>query len=252
MHHEKIRIDVSPEMLSFVGSGPMPAATWPSRPILLSFTDAVMAVLSVDPAPVPSDRCEGAALVFVVAGSAADRLFGGRPEVGTWHLPSALKVLVQSICHPTTAQALTETLQLAKSIELLCAVFEHRDAHLLVPVAGGSALSERDAARITIARRIVDEQWHQKLSLDAIARACGLNRGKLTRGFRSTYGCTVANALTEHRLAGAQRMLAATDLPIATIGFRCGYLNNASFARAFSRHVGVAPTRWRATRQVAA
>ena len=40
--------------------------------------------------------------------------------------------------------------------------------------------------------------------------------------------------------------LAASDLPVGSIGYRCGYSNNASFTRAFSRRYGIAPTRLRA------
>ena len=91
-------------------------------------------------------------------------------------------------------------------------------------------------------RRLVDERWHEKLTLDGIARACGINRDKLSRGFRTIYNSTVADVLAENRLSGARRMLLATDLPVATVGYRCGYLNNASFTRAFSRRYGLAPS----------
>ncbi len=43
----------------------------------------------------------------------------------------------------------------------------------------------------------------------------------------------------------ARQMLAASDLPVASIGYRCGYLNNAAFTRAFSRRFGMAPTAMR-------
>ena len=136
-------------------------------------------------------------------------------------------------------------LHLAKSIELLCAIAEGLRTGGLVP-AGTGDLSERDARRIMTARHIIDERWQEKLTLATIARASGLNRAKLTRGFRSMFDCSVADAIAERRMNGARQLVLATDLPIASIGFRCGYLNNASFARAFSRRFGLAPTRLRA------
>lgn len=68
----------------------------------------------------------------------------------------------------------------------------------------------------------------------------------MARGFRETYGCTVSEALAERRLAEARRQLIATDLPIGLIGYRSGYLNNASFTRAFGRRFGQSPTDFRA------
>ena len=113
------------------------------------------------------------------------------------------------------------------------------------------ALLWNDVRSAPQARRLIDERWHEKLTLDSIARACGINRAKLTRGFRSMFATTVADAIADMRLRGAGEMLRSTDLPVSSIGYRCGYLNNASFTRAFSRHYGVAPTQYRAHRLAA-
>jgi AraC family transcriptional regulator, transcriptional activator of the genes for pyochelin and ferripyochelin receptors len=144
-----------------------------------------------------------------------------------------------------------DTLRLAKSIELLCATFDSIARDALVPADADGALGELDARRIVAARRMIDEQWREKLTLDTIARACGINRAKLTRGFRSMFDMTIADAIAERRLGGAGQMLRSTDLPVASIGYACGYLNNAAFTRAFSRRFGVAPTQYRAHRLAA-
>jgi AraC family transcriptional activator of pyochelin receptor len=114
----------------------------------------------------------------------------------------------------------------------------------LVAAAGGS-LSFADCRRVTAARHLIDNQWHQQLSLAQIARSSGLNRSKLSRGFRELYGCSVMEALAERRLGEARRQLIATDLPIGLIGYRSGYQNNASFSRAFGRRFGVPPSDFR-------
>ena len=117
---------------------------------------------------------------------------------------------------------------------------------MLTACTGPASLSQVDMNRISAARRIVDEQWTEKLTLDQIARRCGLNRSKLSRGFREIYRCTVSEALAERRLAEARRQLLSTDLPVSLIGYRSGYLNNASFTRAFGRRFGQSPTNFRA------
>ena len=126
-----------------------------------------------------------------------------------------------------------------------------RAAATLVPLDRDGVLSAAEAGRIAAARRLIDERWHEKLTLDSISRACGLNRAKLTRGFRSVFAMSVADAIADRRLGGARDLLLATDLPVSSIGYRCGYLNNASFTRAFSRRFGQAPTQFR-SRQIAA
>lgn len=248
MQGQKQRIDVSPEMIAWLGEGALPTADGPADPILFCFAgfeEGGTPSLSCLPA-MRAAEVEDATLIFVVARAACRRIFEVLPVgEGPWILPGELRALVAAIRGCTAPGLARTTLQVAKCIETLCAVFDHLRRDSLVPLAGG-ALSELDAARITAARRLIDDRWHEKLTLDGIARACGLNRSKLARGFRAMFDCSVADALTQQRLAGARRMLQQTDLPIKAIGYRCGYLNNAAFTRAFSRHCGVAPTRFRA------
>lgn len=249
MIESKLRIDVSHEMLSFIGRGAVPPGGWPEDGVLVSFAgidgDATP-IVHFDPHPTDAAGQAGADVVFVVCRAACRRLFGGMPaQAGSWYMPSALRALAISIRDCEAEPAARSTLQLARSIELLCQAFAEMGRGELVPAEGSGMLGELDAARIAAARRLIDERWQEKLTLDGIARACGINRDKLSRGFRVTYRTTVADLLAEKRLSGAHRLLLATDLPVATIGYRCGYLNNASFTRAFTRRFGLAPSQLR-------
>ena len=244
----KQRIQVSHEMLSFVGAGSVPARNWPADVVGLTFDDATLAV-HIDPTGVAMIDSD---LAFVVTIAACRRIFGFAPDAETrWHLPGELRALVIAILDCNLPGEARDTLRLAKSIELLCATFAMIGDNALIPADAAGALSETDARRIVAARRLIDERWHEKLTLDTIARACGINRAKLTRGFRAMFATTVADAIADRRLCGAGEMLRATDLPVSSIGYKCGYLNNASFSRAFSRRYGVAPTLYRAHRLAA-
>ena len=99
--------------------------------------------------------------------------------------------------------------------------------------------------RLIEARRILTTRFDEKLTLDLISRAVGLNRAKLTQGFREVFGQTVADCLGEQRLMKAAQDLRSTSRPVSTIGYSAGYLNNASFARAFSKRFGACPTSYR-------
>ncbi len=238
------RINVSPEMLSFVGSGPIVCDVLPVDAMVFGFRfnegsptfHYGRALVEAADAPV----------VLVVASHACQRIFGSLPEAGgVWHLPANLALLALSLHECAIPEPARATLRLAKSIELLCGIFASFADGSLIAADGVGDLSERDSARLAAARRLVDERWQEKLTLDGIARACGLNRAKLTRGFREAFGSTVADAIADRRLQGARRLLIATDLPVSSIGYRCGYSNNASFTRAFSRRFGMAPTHLR-------
>lgn len=242
----KVKIEVSPEMLAFVGDGQLAADGWPDAPVGLGFRLGD-ATVSIDPHPIDGDSLGDADVVLIVAVEACRRIFAYAPDAPSdWHLPSDARAIALALRDCGLAEPARTTLRLAKSIELLCAIFEKLALDALVPVDGARTLSAQDAERIAAARRMIDDRWNEKLTLDDIARACGINRAKLTRGFRAMFDCTIADALAERRLGGARSMLLTTDLPVSSVGYACGYLNNAAFTRAFSRRFGVAPTQLRA------
>lgn len=252
-------IDVSPEMISLIGRGRVGEAPWPSQPVALSFDfggDGMSASFRFDDAPTRPllDEARGTMrLILIVARTACSRILGGEMPLvdgGTYHLPAALRAIAIAIRDCALPEAARTPYRLAKSIELLCETLQLIDGDL-VPMGHDGTLSRLDGQRVLAARRMIDERCAEKLTLDMIARACGLNRAKLTRGFRDLFDCSVADAIAADRLGRARQMLVATDMPVASIGYRCGYLNNASFARAFSRHFGVAPTLYRAQRLAA-
>lgn len=236
---------VSPEMTTLIGRGELPQAPLPPEPVVFAFAGVGQGVACT---VAYRDRLDLAGLtenplVFVVSREACRRIFAIVPDGDcTWHLPNALCVLALSIIDPEADGEAGMTLRLARSIELLCQFHAALEAGSLVPVTAEHRLSEMDVARIAVARRIVDQRWQEKLTLPELARLAGINRDKLMRGFRELFGATVAEILAERRLCEAHRLLLGSDLPVASVAYRCSYRNNASFTRAFSRRFGVAPT----------
>ena len=242
---------VSEEMLTLVGPGPAPAFDCPEEPVVFHFGG-----FGAGAAPKLHFRERGdlsgldtALLVFIVRRAACERLFAQRPEgEQSWHLPANLVALAQSIVDCEADGAARSTLQLARSIELLCQIHAALAEGTLVPTEGESSLTERDVARIASARRLVDQRWAEKLTIAELSRAAGVNRDKLARGFRDLYGATISEILSERRLSEARRLLLASDLPVATVAYRCSYLNNAAFTRAFTRRFGLPPSEFRRVR----
>ena len=241
-------IEVSHEMVTLIGSGAVDAARWPEDPVAFSFdvSDAEgSATLAYDADP-EADRLEGQ-LILIVSRSACRRIFTSLPEhEGVFHIPANLRAIAAAILHCPLPEPACTTLRLAKSIELLCETFLLLQQDALIPAARDAQLSYQDCERIRAARRLIEKRWNEKLTLDQIASACGINRSKLARGFRDMFDRSVADLIAEQRLGEARQMLIATELPISSIGYRCGYLNNAAFTRAFARRYGAPPSSFRA------
>ncbi|MFC3051950.1 helix-turn-helix transcriptional regulator [Kordiimonas pumila] len=161
------------------------------------------------------------------------------------YLPESLRLIVNSLLECDMASEMMTTYRTAKALELLCETVRLGARGELIPCLDQGGLSAADIQKIVYARQVIDEKWGDKLSLDLIARACGLNRSKLTCGFRQLFHCSVSEALIEKRLVEARKMLAVTDFSVSTIAYKAGYRNNASFTRAFGRRFGASPTEYR-------
>ncbi len=245
-------IDVSPEMLTLVGIGAMGDHRWPTSPVALEFEYGSPATFRfhLQPSLASLEKSDGETrVIFIVGRDACERLLGAKLELAdaeTFFLPAELRGIALAIRDCTLPAAAALPYRLAKSIELLCEIMAALGAGNLTHASGTASLSQFDLQRIAAARQLIDEQWHEKLTLGQIARSCGLNRSKLSRGFRQLYQCSVSEALVERRLAEARRQLISTDLPVSLIGYRSGYQNNAAFTRAFGRRYGLSPSGFRA------
>lgn len=242
----KQRIILGDGLFCFVGRGAILGAPRREPVILLTFDhredSATVSIggLAIDPGTLNAE------LAIVVTLTECKRAFGFRPGVGCWHLPKDLRVITTAIAGCAKADAARTLYLRGKGLELACETFDLLRSESLTPYAGSAALSEADTRRIMQASRMIEERLSEPLTLDWIGRACGVNRGKLSQGFRILFGKTVATFINDARMHVARDLLLTTDLSIGTVGFRSGYRNNASFARAFIRHFGISPTAMRA------
>jgi AraC family transcriptional activator of pyochelin receptor len=251
--HSIEAIEVSPEMVALLGAGGREGVKLPecSAALILTLGTAPSVRIAFDAIHSPSIEAPAGAsvLTLIVMRSALDRLFGWCPladDGAMLHLNAEIRSIAAALTDCSRNDGSRTPYLLAKSIELLCEIVTAVQQGALVPVAPVGTLSQLDSRRLIEARRIIDEHWSEKLTLGQIARRSGLNRTKLAKGFRALYHCSVSEALSEKRLAEARRQLQSTDLPVGIIGYRSGYLNNASFARAFGRRFGVSPSDFRA------
>ena len=98
------------------------------------------------------------------------------------------------------------------------------------------------------AARIVEHEYADELSLDDIARRVASSRRQLQRAFAEVGRTTFRQHLARVRMTRAAELLAASSLPVRDVAQRVGYRQPAQFAKAFRRHIGVAPSDYRARR----
>lgn len=95
------------------------------------------------------------------------------------------------------------------------------------------------------ALRFLHDDPTRAWTVDALANRAATSRSVLDERFRALLGRSPIRYLTEWRMQIAADLLRSTTLTIAQVAERSGYASDASFSRAFCRHVGVSPAQWR-------
>jgi transcriptional regulator GlxA family with amidase domain len=93
---------------------------------------------------------------------------------------------------------------------------------------------------------IVEQEFASELSLDDIARRVASSRRQLQRAYSEIGGTTFREHLTRVRMERAAALLTDRGLTVREVARRVGYRQPAQFAKAFRRHLGVAPSDYRA------
>jgi AraC family transcriptional regulator len=81
-------------------------------------------------------------------------------------------------------------------------------------------------------------------TLRELSALCKLSARQLTRAFRASRGCSIADYMTEIRIEAAKRRL-ATDESIKEIAASMGFSSQSTFTYAFRRTTGVTPNQFR-------
>jgi AraC-like DNA-binding protein len=97
------------------------------------------------------------------------------------------------------------------------------------------------------ATEIVDREYGSDLSLDEIARRVASSRRQLQRAYAEVGNTTFREHLTRVRMERAADLLARRSVTVREVAHRVGYRQPAQFAKAFRRHLGIAPSDYRAS-----
>ena len=92
---------------------------------------------------------------------------------------------------------------------------------------------------------IVAREYGANLSLDDIARRVASSRRQLQRAYSEIGNTTFREHLTAVRMERAAELLAQRGLTVREVARRVGYRQPAQFAKAFRRHHGITPSRYR-------
>lgn len=98
------------------------------------------------------------------------------------------------------------------------------------------------------ARLLMEEMPPELLTATHLAKEMRMDRKTLYSHFNTVTGMSLADAIKEHKLHTAQRLLQSTELTVAAIAQRVGYAKESAFIYSFRKQVGITPSKYRSMR----
>ncbi len=85
----------------------------------------------------------------------------------------------------------------------------------------------------------------RKISIDDMAKECGMSSRNFSRRYKETMGTSPAKAIEVIRVNKARELLAATSKSIKVIAVDCGFMDDERMRRAFLRQIKTSPSQYR-------
>jgi AraC family transcriptional regulator len=95
------------------------------------------------------------------------------------------------------------------------------------------------------AQEYLHARFHEQVEVAEIAAAVGVHPVHLSRIFRRYLGVSVGDYVRRLRIEWAANELTTGELPLADVAIGAGFVDQSHFTRAFKRHTGVTPGRFR-------
>lgn len=113
-----------------------------------------------------------------------------------------------------------------------------------LPAARASTQAEL-YRRLHRARDYMEASLDAPLRLHQVAGAAAMAPHHFLRAFKQAFGATPHQYLTARRMARAQHLLAASEMPVTEIGLEVGFSSLGSFSWLFRRRIGASPEQFR-------
>jgi len=134
-----------------------------------------------------------------------------------------------------------ETFAKVKTMELLCLAIEAMTTINYTPTTKAT-LGDRDIDLLHQARDILGRDYSTPPTLAELARRIGLNRNKLSQGFKALFGSGVYEYCQQLRMQKAKRLLQENRFSLQQVAENIGFQNQSSFTRAYKNFYGNTPS----------
>ncbi|NIB38678.1 helix-turn-helix transcriptional regulator [Pseudomaricurvus alkylphenolicus] len=127
-----------------------------------------------------------------------------------------------------------------KGLELICMALTALESKAEKLNSGGIKLRPWDVKQMESVKELLEQQYMDPPSIEALCQRSGINRRKLTEGFKILFGSTIRDYIQTQRMLHAKSLL-RQSIPIKLVAERVGYNDPSSFTKVFKKQFGVLP-----------
>lgn len=92
------------------------------------------------------------------------------------------------------------------------------------------------------------ENYSSDITLDSAAAALGYSKFYISHAISEMFGCNFRTLISNYRISAAQEALLQTSKSVWQIAYDCGFQNQSTFNRAFTKLCGMTPSEYRKTK----
>ncbi len=93
------------------------------------------------------------------------------------------------------------------------------------------------------------DHFTEKITLEDIAKEFNYSKYYISHIINDTLHCNLSALINSYRISLAQNLLISTNKTIGELSEECGFQNQSSFNRVFSKYVGCSPCKFRSKRE---
>lgn len=105
--------------------------------------------------------------------------------------------------------------------------------------------SFRLSKECALAKRYIDINYSQNITLDSLAEITHINKFYLAHSFTECIGQSPINYLTNRRLEASKELLTSSNLSVTQVASSVGFSSQSYFSQNFQKKVGMSPRQYR-------
>jgi len=161
-------------------------------------------------------------------------------------LPLSLQVTVHQIASKVPSGGLRDIYLACKKVEVLYLLLKYFSLSLGGDVQENLPVTQGEKEAASKVYKKISSDFTAVPSLDELAHAVGLNKGRLNTVFRTLYGKTVFEIMRYERLEYSKKLLEQGEKNMTEITYLCGFSSPSHFTKSFTSAFGTTPKKYQA------